>query len=141
MIEPLVRAVDDDLVRIRLAAPSGLVVNAYLLRAGDALALVDTGFSCTAPDLVAGLAEVGVQPADLTHVLYTHTHYDHIGGGAALAHSMDAEHVLPRGTGAFFRSFFTEAPRIPDYPEGISRLLPSDALGGPVVTQLREAPR
>lgn len=140
MIEPLVRAVDPELTRVRLAAPSGLVVNAYVLRYDDVVALIDSGFACTVDQLVVGLAEQGLSPGDLTHVLYTHTHYDHMGGGAALAEACDAVHILPEGTGAFFRHFFTEAPTIPDYPEGLALTLPAGPQAETVVNELRAAP-
>jgi glyoxylase-like metal-dependent hydrolase (beta-lactamase superfamily II) len=59
---------------------------------GDASVLIDTGFGDApgrylkrvphwrSPGIVAGLATIGVRPADVTHVLFTHAHYDHILG-------------------------------------------------------------
>jgi glyoxylase-like metal-dependent hydrolase (beta-lactamase superfamily II) len=32
------------------------------------------------PGVIAGLASVGVKPAEITHVLVTHTHFDHVAG-------------------------------------------------------------
>ncbi len=59
-----------------------------LVETGDAKVLIDTGMGdITLPDatpdngrLFAGLAAVGVAPEDITHVLLTHGHYDHLGG-------------------------------------------------------------
>lgn len=64
------------------------------LRFGDASILIDLGFDdpspasqwlaprhLRTPGLLAGLATVGVAPTDVTHVLITHNHGDHIAGG------------------------------------------------------------
>lgn len=52
----------------------------FLLRDGETLLLVDTGWG---PEhggrLLAELAEAGVKPAEVTHVLFTHLHGDHTG--------------------------------------------------------------
>lgn len=74
-------------------------LNVMLVRLGDALILIDPG--CDDPDsawqrelsniwpdwptrrtpgFAAGLAAVGVSPADITHVLITHPHGDHYAG-------------------------------------------------------------
>lgn len=49
-----------------------------LLRAGDALVLFDTGM--VPGNTVASLALAGVKPEDVTHVVLTHMHGDHVGG-------------------------------------------------------------
>lgn len=49
-----------------------------LLRTAEALVLFDTGLK--PEDTVAALAEVGVTPDQITHVVLTHMHGDHIGG-------------------------------------------------------------
>ena len=49
-----------------------------LLRAGDALVLFDTGM--VPGNTVASLALAGVKPEQVTHVVLTHMHGDHIGG-------------------------------------------------------------
>lgn len=60
----------------------------FLVETGNYKVLIDTGMGdITLPDapvdngrLFAGLAAIGVAPADITHVFLTHGHYDHIGG-------------------------------------------------------------
>jgi len=44
--------------------------------------LIDTGSGTDAShdDLLKGLAQAGLEPSDLTHILLTHTHIDHYGG-------------------------------------------------------------
>lgn len=64
------------------------------VRLGNVSILIDLGFDDPSPTtqwklprhqrtpgLQAGLATIGVQPADVTHVLITHSHGDHIAGG------------------------------------------------------------
>ena len=68
-------------------------VNVALIRLGDALLLVDTAFEDPdptrpglggairrTPGVVAGLGRLGVTAEDITHVLITHAHGDHIYG-------------------------------------------------------------
>src|SRR5436309_13388512 len=80
---------------------------------GDASVLVDLGFdeptpssqwpgADRSPGLVAGLASIGVAPADVTHVLITHPHGDHIAGatverdGRRVPRFPNARHLLGR---------------------------------------------
>ena len=49
-----------------------------LVRAGDNVILFDTGLN--AAGITAALAEAGTKPEDVTHVVITHMHGDHIGG-------------------------------------------------------------
>ncbi|MDO4315012.1 MAG: MBL fold metallo-hydrolase [Oscillospiraceae bacterium] len=57
---------------------SGSSGNALLLSCGDTRLLVDAGISCRR--IAAGLRALGLSPDDLTAVLITHTHTDHIAG-------------------------------------------------------------
>lgn len=74
-----------------------LSYNTALVRLSDATILIDLGFDDPSPasqwaepehqrtpGLVAGLATLGVAPADVTHVLITHNHADHIAGGTTV---------------------------------------------------------
>lgn len=58
--------------------------NVTLLRAGDRLALFDAGagpnFLPTTGELLAGLEEAGVDPAEVTDLIFTHAHPDHLWG-------------------------------------------------------------
>lgn len=64
--------------------PPRLTVNTFLIRHQSGLALIDTGTSNKmGPDLghlVRRLATLGVTPADITTILVTHAHIDHICG-------------------------------------------------------------
>ena len=54
----------------------------YLVSSGDLRMLIDTGSGTDSSheDLLEGLGQAGLQPADLTHILLTHAHIDHYGG-------------------------------------------------------------
>ncbi|MCI9647993.1 MBL fold metallo-hydrolase [Oscillibacter sp.] len=57
---------------------SGSSGNALVLSCGDVHLLVDAGISCRR--IGAGLRELGLELADLSAVLITHTHTDHVSG-------------------------------------------------------------
>lgn len=57
---------------------SGSTGNAALLSCGSTHLLIDMGISCRR--VCQSLAELGLTPADLTAVLITHEHTDHISG-------------------------------------------------------------
>lgn len=66
-------------------------VNSLLIRTGGDVVLIDAGcgnaFGPAAGKLVRNLARAGVKPADVTHVVITHAHPDHIGGIGAFSSS------------------------------------------------------
>jgi glyoxylase-like metal-dependent hydrolase (beta-lactamase superfamily II) len=79
------------------SARGEIVVNYHAAHVaiGGASILIDLGFDDPSdqsqwkeprhhrtPGIQAGLASIGVQPADVTHVLITHAHGDHFAGGA-----------------------------------------------------------
>jgi glyoxylase-like metal-dependent hydrolase (beta-lactamase superfamily II) len=59
-------------------------VNVLLVRRGNDVILIDTGcgrgYSPTTGFLLPNLARAGVRPSDVTHVILTHAHPDHVGG-------------------------------------------------------------
>lgn len=58
-----------------------LSANALLVRTGKRLVLIDTGLGAgNHGALLASLKLAGVSPGDITDVLITHPHFDHIGG-------------------------------------------------------------
>lgn len=61
---------------------SGSAGNAYLLRAEETLLLVDCGLSLRV--LSERLGQLGLHPAQLSAVLVTHEHTDHLGGVPSL---------------------------------------------------------
>ena len=60
--------------------------NAFLIDSGDAgLTLIDTGYPKNAPDIEAGIRSIGREPAELSDILITHAHPDHLGSAAHLS--------------------------------------------------------
>ena len=57
---------------------SGSKGNSTLIKAGDTAFLVDAGVSCR--KITSGLKEMGLDPLDLSGILITHEHRDHVGG-------------------------------------------------------------
>ncbi len=64
-------------------------MGAFLVRTGDTVALVDSGLGdatlmgITGGQMIDSLAALGVTPAEVTDVVYTHLHTDHIGWSTA----------------------------------------------------------
>jgi glyoxylase-like metal-dependent hydrolase (beta-lactamase superfamily II) len=64
-------------------APSGTVaagVNVFLLRQEKRVILIDTGNGPSKGELLGLLSRLGVKAEDVTDILLTHMHGDHIGG-------------------------------------------------------------
>ncbi|MDX1691314.1 MAG: MBL fold metallo-hydrolase [Acidimicrobiia bacterium] len=83
----------------------------FLVDDGDRLTMVDAGFGVNAPDDVphgeggwmpAALESLGVDPADVTDVVFTHLHPDHILG------ALDADRSSPFFPNAAFRTLRRE---------------------------------
>ena len=93
---PAVR-LGEDIWRLRLL---GDFVNGYALRDPDGqVTLVDTGLSRSAPAVARALRAIRVAPQQVTRVLVSHVHYDHVGalaevvrrtGAAVSVHEADA---------------------------------------------------
>lgn len=61
------------------------LVNWVLLKDGDAVTLVDTGYPGHRHLLDASLVSIGSTPADLAAILVTHAHVDHLGSAEELS--------------------------------------------------------
>lgn len=68
--------------RLPLEAFPNFWTYAYLVQVDDWNVLIDTGSGSENSNagLEKGLAEAGLSPSDLTHILLTHVHIDHYGG-------------------------------------------------------------
>lgn len=81
----------------------GDLVNGFLLRDADGqVTVIDVGLPRCAPRVLAALGAIGAGPGDVTRVLLTHAHVDHVGAAAKVArvtgrgvlvHADDAEFV------------------------------------------------
>ncbi|WP_448095760.1 MBL fold metallo-hydrolase [Luteibacter yeojuensis] len=67
-----------------LASPVQGSINAFLVKTPDSLVLIDTGagplYAGDGGFLPAALAAAGYRPEDVTDILLTHLHRDHVGG-------------------------------------------------------------
>ncbi|MCC6236453.1 MAG: MBL fold metallo-hydrolase [Dehalococcoidia bacterium] len=70
--------------------------NVFLVRTGDALVLIDTGFASSLEGIVRDVATVAPGEA-VTHVLLTHAHPDHAGAAEALRQHYGARLVAGAG--------------------------------------------
>ncbi|HSG43868.1 MAG TPA: MBL fold metallo-hydrolase [Anaerolineales bacterium] len=79
--------------RLPLQAFPNFWAYAYVLQKEDRNYLIDTGSGTDTShtDLMSGLAQAGLQPSDLTHILLTHAHIDHYGGLSKLKPITDAK--------------------------------------------------
>ena len=72
-------------------------IASYLIRIGDAVILIESGPGSTLASLEAGLAQEGMAPRHVTHVLLTHIHLDHAGAAGWLANQGAEIYVHPIG--------------------------------------------
>ena len=86
-----------NLVLIDVAPPlSGFeeFISVYVLEAGK-IALIDVGPSVSVENLVSGLRELNINPADISYVFATHIHIDHAGGiGKAIEQMPNAKVIV-----------------------------------------------
>jgi len=105
---PIAEEISPDIYRIVSPLPfPPVTVNLYLLRHRDGFLLVDFGLN--SPEawdvLERGLSELSITPGDLTHLLLTHVHPDHIGaagrikmisGAPLFAHRLEEPFIASR---------------------------------------------
>ncbi|MFI6874534.1 MBL fold metallo-hydrolase [Streptomyces sp. NPDC050400] len=82
------RALHDDAV-VRVAndvyAVTGSNTNWVIVKDGDSGTLIDTGYPGDQEAVLASLEKVGLNPRDVSAVLVTHAHNDHIGAAEQLS--------------------------------------------------------
>lgn len=94
------RTVADGVVEVFLPLPSKpTIINVYLIDCGGGeWALVDTGVALPASRtaFAGALAEIGIEPAAVTHLLATHHHPDHFGASLAYRSEIGGKvHIHP----------------------------------------------
>jgi len=77
-------------------------IASYVLLGDDGPVMIETGPGNTTDTLTRGLADLGLTPADVKHVLLTHIHFDHAGASGWMAshgaqiyvHEFGAKHLI-----------------------------------------------
>ena len=117
----------------------GDFINSYAFVDDDgSVTLVDCGLRRAPATIVAGLAALGKDPADVTRILLTHAHNDHAGGAAAMlrrtgvpgveAHGDDADDLeagrpSPRDSSTRLGALFARLPGGGFAPTPVARRL------------------
>ena len=110
-------------------------LNAFLVQGDDGtLTLVDAGTRGAAKKVLAGLASLGKQPGDVTHLLLSHAHNDHTGGAAKVQAATGSKVATHVDEAAWVRSG-RMPPSDPSTRGGrLLRRLPRSATGFSAVT-------
>jgi len=77
--------------------PTGVenFIASYVLKGEKATAIIETGPTCSIPNLLSGLREIGVRNEDVDYVMVSHIHIDHGGGaGTLMQHLPNAKLVV-----------------------------------------------
>jgi len=81
--------------------PTGLenFIASYVLKGEKATAIIETGPTCSIPNLLSGLEEIGISNEDVDYIMVSHIHIDHAGGsGTLMRHLPNARLIVhPRG--------------------------------------------
>jgi len=82
--------------------PVGLesFIASYVLKGEKATAIVETGPTCSIPNLLTGLREIGVKSEDVNYVLVSHIHIDHAGGAGTLMRHLPNAKLIVHSKGA-----------------------------------------
>ena len=81
---------------MKLSGREGSVASYSISNSGGAV-LIDTGSGSTKENLKSVLADYGLSPHQVTHVLLTHIHLDHAGAAGWLARAGAQIHTHPNG--------------------------------------------
>lgn len=73
----------------------GPFINSYaLFNADSSVTLVDCGLKGSSTKLIRDLASIGKHPNDVTNIVLTHAHDDHIGGAASMIKDCEVKNVM-----------------------------------------------
>lgn len=89
---------------------SGSQGNALVVESGSTRILLDCGFGLA--ETVSRLARIGLAPEDLSAIIVTHEHDDHIGGVARLARRHSLPVWLTHGTLIGFEALFANVATV-----------------------------
>ncbi|WP_303761393.1 MBL fold metallo-hydrolase [Alcanivorax jadensis] len=99
MTVPTYQDIGHQITRIDTAMVHEGLAACYLLQAGDACAIIETGTHNTVPIILALLDARGIQRSQVKYVIPTHVHLDHAGGVGGLMQALPEATLLvhPRG--------------------------------------------
>jgi glyoxylase-like metal-dependent hydrolase (beta-lactamase superfamily II) len=97
----LTRKLNDHLYLIDLK-PVGIesFIASYVLKGADSTAIIETGPTCSVPNLLTGLREIGIAEEDVDYVAVSHIHIDHAGGAGTLMQHLPNAKLLVHAKGA-----------------------------------------
>ncbi|HEX9162075.1 MAG TPA: MBL fold metallo-hydrolase, partial [Thermoanaerobaculia bacterium] len=72
-------------------------VTSFLITTPKGHILIDGGFVETAPQIERNIRALGFQLSDVKILLFSHAHYDHVGGLAQLEHDTHAKLYASKG--------------------------------------------
>ena len=75
----------------------------YLINGGSELALIDTGFAADGDEILQLIREDGFDPANISTIVVTHYHADHVGGAAAMRRATGAHVWAGREAAPYIR--------------------------------------
>ncbi|OYX66352.1 MAG: hypothetical protein B7Y88_05585 [Sphingomonadales bacterium 32-64-17] len=79
-------------------------IAAILIDSGDGLILIDSGTDAGANVVLANIASLGFDPADVELILTSHEHFDHVGGVARIQQATGARLVTSEAAAEVFSS-------------------------------------
>ena len=99
MTVPTYQDIGHQITRIDTAMVHEGLAACYLLQAGDACAIIETGTHNTVPIILALLEARGIPRSQVKYVIPTHVHLDHAGGVGGLMQALPDATLLvhPRG--------------------------------------------
>ncbi|MGH8970181.1 MAG: MBL fold metallo-hydrolase [Actinomycetes bacterium] len=104
--------------------PRDLVNSFAFVEADDQVTLVDAGTKRAPRRLIAALSHIGVSPSDVTRIIATHAHPDHVGGLATVRGRTGADVAVHERDAAYVR-------------EGKGPVLDRSTLGGRLMRRNR----
>lgn len=75
-------------------------IASYVVKGEEATAIVETGPTCSVPNLLNGLKEIGVRNDDVDYVMVSHIHIDHAGGAGTLMKHLPNARLIVHAKGA-----------------------------------------
>lgn len=75
-------------------------IASYVLKGADSTAIIETGPTCSVPNLLTGLREIGIANEDVNYVAVSHIHIDHAGGAGTLLQHLPNAKLLVHAKGA-----------------------------------------